>query len=222
MNALKPVPSPEAKVDTTKVLAPEAATTPAPAADTATTPTPAAETPAAPTAEPAKETTAAANPTSATEANTVIWTEMEDTVLIGMKAQGKSWKEIQDALPTKSKNDLKQRFKELSVDDKGKGKDGVVSFAEGGGQNKKDAKKGVLKVAGDDSDRTDDEGIDPRGLPTSATKGFKKSKKTSTLKIIEVDNDKEEPADLRGHPIVYMDPDAGLSEAHVGHHFLLS
>lgn len=212
METLKPVPTTEAKVDITAAPAPEAATTPAPAA----------ETPAPPTAEPASETTAAVKPTSATEANTVVWTEMEDSVLIGMKAQGKTWKEIHDALPTKSKNDVKQRFKELNGDTKGKGKDTVVAFGEGNGQSKKDAKKEILRTAGDGSDGTDDEGIDPRGLFTNDTQNFKRTRKTSAFKIIEVDSDEEEPADIRGHPIVYMDPDAGLSEAHVGYLFVLS
>lgn len=213
LKPLKPDPSTEAKVDTTAAPTPEPATTPAPAG-----------TPAPPTPEPAKEIPAAANPTSATEANTISWTEMEDTVLIGMKAQGKSWKEIHEALPTKSKNDLKhlkQRFKELNIDAKGKEKDRAVSFTEGTGQGKKDGKKGVLKGAGDDSDPTEDEGIDPRGPLISDTKSFKKNKKTSALKMVEVDSDEEEPTDLRGHPIVYMDPDAGLSETHVGYPFLV-
>jgi len=177
------------------------------------TPAAAAETPALPTAEPATETAATTEPASTAEASTVGWTEYEDAALIGMKAQGKSWKEIHDVTPTRSKTDLKQRFKELSVDVKGKGK--VVSSDEGSGQGKKEGKKGILKAGGYESDPTDDEGIDPRGLPINDIKSFKKIKKTGALKIIEVDSDEDEPADLRGHPIVYMDPEAGLSEAHV-------
>lgn len=133
-----------------------------------------------------------------------------------MKAQGKTWKEIHDALPMKSKDDLKQRFKELSNDGKGKDKDEVVLPARGNGKNKKNGKKQVFKAVVDDSDRADDEGIDPRGPFTSDFKSFKKGKKSKSFKIIEVDSDEEEPADLRGHPIVYMDPDEGLTEVHVG------
>lgn len=88
----------------------------------------------------------------------------------------------------------------------------MVSFPEG---SKKDPKKGILKVTEEETDVTDDEGIDPRGLPMSDVRNVKKTKKTGTLKIIEVNSDEEEVADLKGHPIVYMDPEIGLSEAHV-------
>ncbi len=216
MKTSTPFSSTEAKVVTTAVPTPEPVTTPAPPAETpappASVPTPAAvPIPVAvpvPAAEPTAETTPAANSNG--------WTGMEDTLIIGMKAQGKTWKEIHDALPMKSKNDLKQRFKELSNDAKENDKNKAVSFAGENGKNKKDGKKGVLRAEGDDSDRTDDEGIDPRGPFTRDFKSFQKGKKSTTFKIIEVDSDEEQPADLRGHPIVYMDPDEGLTEAHVG------
>lgn len=173
----------------------------------ATAPATATKTPATPTATPGTA--------SSSNAATMTWTTLEDNALIGMKAQGKSWKEIHDALPTKSKSDLKQRFKELSTNAKGKGKERVVSFAEGTGQGKKEGKKGIMKGAGSDSDWSSDEGIDPGNFSMSNHRISLKTKKTGTLKIVEVDSDEEMPADLRGRPIVYMDPEAGLTEAHV-------
>lgn len=173
---------------------------------------PAVETPAPPAPEPAAEPVAVVEPVIVTETSGAVWSETEDAILIGARTQGKSWNEIHELIPNKSKADLKQRFKELSLDVKGKGRARVVSLNEG---SKKDAKRGILKAAGDETDVTDDEGIDPRGLPMSDVRNGKKTKKTGTLKIIEVNSDEEEIADLKGHPIVYINPDTGLSEAHV-------
>lgn len=74
------------------------------------------------------------------------WTAAQDAILIGMKVQDKSWKEISDTIPEKSIGELKQRFNylELAVNANGKGKGKEVDV-KGKGKEKEEGGKGKGK-----------------------------------------------------------------------------
>lgn len=93
-----PAPAPEKAAEPTP--APEPATEPAPApaatVEPATTPAPAAE----PVAEPEKLTE---------------WSQADDDALVKMKADKKTWAEIEEAFQGRSRDDMKARYRDLMV-----------------------------------------------------------------------------------------------------------
>lgn len=116
-----------------------------------------------PTAEPVK-----ADEPQAQEAKA--WTPLEDAALLGLKAQNKSWKEIGEIILGRDKDELLNRYKELSPNttaDRGKDKDNSVNGAKDvtGGKGKTGKGAGEQKGQAKNDGPTD-------GAGEQAAKGY--------------------------------------------------
>ena len=163
------------------------------------------------------------NETDSTISDAMAWTAAQDTTLLGMKVQGRSWKEIHETMPEKSIKELKQRFRYFDVDQKGKAQQGGEVKGEESSSKEKIKEneiKKTVKVTIPEEDDSDASAIDPGDFPEGWTKpaNFKAIKK-GILKIVEVDPGEEEPTQIRGRPIVYMQPEDKLTESQVGSSF---
>lgn len=188
----------------------------------AAAPEPAAATPPAPDAEAAAEVPA--------------WTDVQDALLLGLKALNKTWKEIGAMVEGKDTEDLRDRYAELTaVKTKGKKAEAAGEEAntpetteeEGEGKkggdkknNKKDKKQNKKK--GDKGEASNQENNDEE-----ATKKDKHGRKLrGILKLDEAtdegaaagqpDSD-DEPQFYRGHPVIYVDDEDGLSARELHH-----
>jgi len=122
--AATPAPGPE--------KAAEPAAAPAPTVEPAATPAPAVE----PAAAPAPAVEPAAEPKKPTE-----WSQADDDALVKMKADKKTWAEIEEAVKGRSRDDLKARYRDLMVK---KGAEAAKS-EESSPESKIDVKKGKGK-----------------------------------------------------------------------------
>lgn len=204
---------------------------PAPAAPPASVEAPAPEPPAA-APEPAAATPPA--PDAEAAAEVPAWTDVQDALLLGLKALNKTWKEIGAMVEGKDTEDLRDRYAELTaVKTKGKKAEAAGEEAntpetteeEGEGKkggdkknNKKDKKQNKKK--GDKGEASNQENNDEE-----ATKKDKQGRKLrGILKLDEAtdegaaagqpDSD-DEPQFYRGHPVIYVDDEDGLSAREV-------
>ncbi|KAL9124149.1 MAG: hypothetical protein Q9217_006494 [Psora testacea] len=176
-DALKPAPSPEENPATSPELE-----KPDPVPETEKSATaPEAEKPA-PSPETEKPT-----PTSEIEKPAAAeWTEGQDAVLADMKQQGKSWKEIEEALPAKDRGALKERYRYLCA--KKQKEDGVVA------QKEHEAECNDGKKAEDKKGKTEAKADDAKG--TEKKSNLKESKGKEQEGVLKKIGDR---------PIIYMD-----------------
>ncbi|KAL6718171.1 hypothetical protein ACLMJK_004259 [Lecanora helva] len=214
------------------------ATAPSPAAEPAAVTQPPVNTDPPPPASVAE--TASSLDTLSISSDAQAWSAVQDGTLIGMKLQNHTWNEISAAIPDKTIGDMKARWKKLDGDlkrrEKGKAKAKDAGDNAKGGEgsstkkhNKKDKeqekkkkepkKPDLVKKTGvnyeypSDSD-SDGSFIDPGDVPLTRTPRLPEKK---IVKMIEVDSDEEEPIEVKGRPIVYMQPEDGLDEEEMQH-----
>lgn len=214
---------------------------PAPAPPAASVGTPAPEPPAAaPEPAAAAPESAAAAPAAAeadATAEVPAWTDVQDALLLGLKAIGnKTWKEIGKLFEGKDTEDLRERYAELTTAPKGETKvDAVVegektpNTTDEETEGKKDKKnKTKNKKRGDTADTNDQEGKgeavsgkkkkDKHGQDNQP-KGILKPEEATQEQSSEVapgqPNDDGAQSNYRGHPIISIDAKDGLSTREV-------
>ncbi|KAI4162006.1 MAG: hypothetical protein LQ342_004318 [Letrouitia transgressa] len=167
-----------------------------------------------PTAEPVK-----ADEPQAQEAKA--WTPLEDAALLGLKAQNKSWKEIGEIILGRDKDELLNRYKELSPNttaDRGKDKDNSVNGAKDvtGGKGKTGKGAGEQKGQAKNDGPTDGAGEQAAkgpvlaGKPGSNIKGILKKTEDGGTELVHIDIDAE-ATEIDGCPIIYIDTDEELT-----------
>ena len=179
--------------------------------------------------------------TASVNSDVLAWSAILDSLLVGMRAQGRSWQEIHEVVPHKSIDDIKERAKYLHIDVKSEGKEksGEASDSEesikGKGKGKQAKGKGKepekkVKFTKPEEESEPEESSDeeyesdsdasatdpgdfPVGWPSPVDQG---PKKKGVLRIVEADPGEEEPTEIRGRPIVYMQPEDQLTPGQVG------
>ena len=141
--------------------------------------------------------------------------------LLGMKAQGMTWKEIDEALPGKELGDIKKKYKELYVDApanvKPKEADSKKEEAKKGeGKAEEESKENVeVKKAGKEGKQgkkfqkgqkgTGKAEEAPEEAKPEETKGILKAKATAEEKGMG-----GELKSIHGHPVIFVDDDEEL------------
>ena len=221
---------------------PPAAATPPPAAPDPPAPeAPAAAPEPAATVEPPAEPAAAAPASPDAEAaNPVpVWTDVQDAMLLGLKAIGKTWKEIGALVEGKDTEDLRERYDEITAakpaekkekkgeaaKDEGQTTDATEeeSEAKKGKKNKNEKNKNKNKKKDDQGDAVSQEESDDVA-EEATTKKDKKNKNKQPRGILKPDDasqtsddsttaapDDDLPRFYNGHPIIYIDPADGLT-----------
>lgn len=203
------------------------ASEPAPVDPPASVEAPAPEPPAA-APEPAAATPPAAEAEAAAEAPA--WTDVQDALLLGLKALNKSWKEIGAMVEGKDTEDLRDRYAELTAaKPKGKkaeaaGEDtGTSETTEEEGEGKKGGDKNTKKNKkqnkkkgdkGDASSNPDDNDKQGQNQDRKLRGILKPDEATDETGAGQPDEN-DEPQFYRGHPVIYVDEDDGLSAREV-------
>ena len=145
------------------------------------------------------------------------WTAAEDAILVAMKAENKTWKEIGDAF--KGKDHLKDHYKELvkgKEDTEPKGKEEVEKATKKEEENKaKDEKaKELQEKMAKEKEAKEKEAKE-------AKEAEAKVKETKEAEAKEIKG-KHEGKAKRKHPLILLGEDAELSykEVCIRHHFV--
>ncbi len=120
------------------------------------------------------------------------WTASQDAILVGMKVQSKTWKEIEEALPGKDRKRLKERYRELYAADN-KESQGEGSGESDDKQSSKASRKGKVKEG----------------------KGQKEKEKKGILKQSQKDQNGQW-THLEGRPVIYVQSGDPVSAEDVG------
>lgn len=208
---------------------------PAPPAAFVDTPVPEPSAPEPPAPEPPAAAPAAAEADATAEVPA--WTDVQDALLLGLKAIGnKTWKEIGILFDGKDTEDLRERYAELTTVPKGETKVKAVvedvktpNTTDEETEEKNDKKnKKKNKKKGGTAETNDQEGKgeavpgnkkkDKHGQDNQP-KGILKPDEAAQEQSSEVTpgqpNDDGAPSHYRGHPLIYFDPNDGLSTREV-------
>ena len=124
------------------------------------------------------------------------WTDVQDALLKDLKQQGKTWKQIEEAIPSKDRGTLKERYKLLCIEQQ---KENVESSQE----EKKD-ENGEAEQAGDEKGKAEAKSDNAKGA------GKKSNLKESKGKPLEGSLKK-----VGDRPIIYLDFDDQLDAEQV-------
>lgn len=168
----------------------------------------------------------ASEPTAAAGALTTdAWTDVQDALLLGLKALGKTWREIGAQVVGKATEDLRERYAVLTG-----GKDGekkveavVEKIGDETGEKKKDKweKKKTNKKNNDQEEASDPEVKGAKltenktATPLSAILNPHQGPKQSAEAALGQQDDDGQPKSIRGHPIIYVNLDDDLSASDV-------
>lgn len=172
---------------------------------------------------PAPEPTAVAPQAACalTTAEVDAWTDVQDALLLGLKALGKTWREIGLQVVEKATEDLRERYTVLTgVKDGVKKVEAVVKEVKKGEKKEKREKKKNKKNSGQGA------ASDPEVKGGELTKNKKDTQLRETLKphqgpeqwadaaLGQQDEDGQQKS-IRGHPIIYVNLDDDLSAGDV-------
>ena len=121
------------------------------------------------------------------------WTEAQDAILIDMKQQGKTWKEIEAALPGKERDLLKERFRQLNAE----------KLKEKGEAPKGEAPKEEEKKK--DESSNENESKDEKGKSEAKAEDAKVTEKKSNLKESKGKKVDDVLKKIGDRPIIYID-----------------
>ena len=157
------------------------------------------------------------------------WTEVQDALLIGLKAQNKTWKEIGALIEGKDTEDLRDRYKELipkaeeKIEEKSADNSEEIAPVESGGEEEKQekGKKGKNKKEGKREEAGEKQGKNKEGKQKQGKEKQVKGNLDSDLDaagILKNDEDGSEAQEHKkgrrshkGHSVIQLDEDERFS-----------